>query len=100
MITTDDPITCAEYAMENDLLNTLGWKRLRKFARNKEKLDKMIKQARLRRICHDPIYKFGIRVPRDSHEARFLEQKEGHTNGEMQKRLKSNNYLIIRLLKT
>ena len=39
----------------------------------------MIKQARLRRICCDPIYKFGVRVPRDSHEARFLEQKEGHT---------------------
>ena len=39
----------------------------------------MIKQARLRRICCDPIYKFGIRVLRDSCEARFLKQKEGHT---------------------
>ena len=99
MIAIDDPITCAEYAMENDLLNTLGWKRLRKFARSK-KLDRMIKQARLRGICCDPIYKFGIRVLRDSHEARFLEQKEGHTKWKMQKRLKSNSYLIIRLLKT
>ena len=39
----------------------------------------MVKQARLRRIRRDPIYKFGVRVPRDSREARFLEQKEGHT---------------------
>ena len=39
----------------------------------------MVKQARLRRIHRDPIYKFGIRVPRDSCEARVLEQKEGHT---------------------
>ena len=39
----------------------------------------MVKQARLRRIHFDPIYKFGVRIPRDSHEARFLEQKEGHT---------------------
>ena len=46
MIATDDPITYAEYAMENDLLNTLGWKRLRKLARNEKKLDRMIKQAR------------------------------------------------------
>ena len=39
----------------------------------------MVKQARLRRIYHNPIYKFGVRIPRDSYEARFLEQKEGHT---------------------
>ena len=56
--------------------------RLKKFARNKKKLDRMVKQARLRRICCDPIYKFGVRVPRDSCEARFLEQKEGHTKWE------------------
>ena len=60
MIATDDPITCAEYASDNGLLDTLGWKRLQKFARNKKKLDRMVKQARLRRICRDPIYKFGI----------------------------------------
>ena len=35
VIATDDPITCAEYASDNYLLNTLGWKRIRKFARNK-----------------------------------------------------------------
>ena len=50
MIATDDPITCTEYAIENDLLTILGWKRLRKFARNEKKLDSMVKQARLRRI--------------------------------------------------
>ena len=36
VIATDDPITCAEYASDNNLLNTLGWKRLKKFARNKK----------------------------------------------------------------
>ena len=39
----------------------------------------MVKQARIRKIHHDPIYKFGVRVLRDSCEARFLIQKEGHT---------------------
>ena len=78
MIATDKPITCTEYAIDNDLLDTLGWKKLRKFVRNKRKLDRIVKQARLRRICCDCIYKFGVRVPRDSHGARFLEQK-GHT---------------------
>ena len=40
----------------------------------------MIKQARLKRIRRDPIYKFGVQVPRDSREARYLEKKEGHTH--------------------
>ena len=35
VIATDNPIMCAEYTSDNNLLNTLGWKRLRKFARNK-----------------------------------------------------------------
>jgi hypothetical protein len=26
MIATDDPVTCAEYSRENDLLNIDGWK--------------------------------------------------------------------------
>ena len=85
MIVTDDSITCTEYAMDNDLLNTLGWKRLRKFARNKKTLDRMVKQARLRRICCDPIYKFGIRVQGTVMRLGFLNRKKVTLNGEIQK---------------
>ena len=43
----DDPITCAEYALEKGLLQITGWKSLRKFAKNKKKLDRLLKQAKL-----------------------------------------------------
>jgi len=33
MIARDDPVTCAVYAKENDLLDTPGWKRFRRMAR-------------------------------------------------------------------
>ena len=69
----------AEYAREKGLLATHGWKSLKKYAKNKKKLDRLLKQAKLRRLRRDPIYKFGIRVPRDTREARYLERKEGHT---------------------
>ena len=75
----DDPITCAEYADNNKLLDTHGWKSLRKYVKNKKKLDHLLKQAKLKWLCREPIYKFGICVPRDTHEARYLERKEDHT---------------------
>ena len=35
VIKVDNPITCAEYADKIKLLNTYGWKSLRKYAKNK-----------------------------------------------------------------
>ena len=52
---TDDPITCAKYAVENDLLDVKGWKRLKKYGRRTKKLDRMIKQSKLRRVHREPI---------------------------------------------
>ena len=75
----DDPITCAKYALEKGLLKTTGWKSLRKYAKNKKKLDRLLKQAKLKQLRREPIYKFGVRVPRDSKEARYLQTKEDHT---------------------
>ena len=75
----DDPITCAEYADNMKLLNTHDWKSLRKYTKNKKKLDQLLKQARLKWLRCKPIYKFGICGPRDTREARYLERREGHT---------------------
>ena len=52
---------------------------MRKYAKNKKKLDRLLKQTKLKCLRQEPIYKFGVRVPRDSREARYLEKKEGHT---------------------
>ena len=40
----DEPITCAEYADNKNLLGTHGWKSLRKYTKNKKKLDRLLKQ--------------------------------------------------------
>ena len=85
VIKVDNPITCAKYANNKKLLDTYGWKSLRKYAKNKKKLDQLLKQAKLRQLCCKPIYKFGICMPRDTHEARYLERKEGQLGGQMLK---------------
>ena len=53
----DNPITCAEYAREKNLLSTMGWKSLRKYAKSKKKLDCLLKQSKLKCQHQEPIYK-------------------------------------------
>ena len=60
VIKVDDPITGAEYADKMNLLSTHGWKSLRKYAKNKKKLARLLKQAKLKWLRQEPIYKFGI----------------------------------------
>jgi hypothetical protein len=38
MIASDDPVTCAQYARENNLFDTAGWKRFRRSAKCEKKL--------------------------------------------------------------
>jgi hypothetical protein len=47
-IEADDPVTCAEYARENNLLNLDGWKQFRRLAKSEKKLKRMINQAKLK----------------------------------------------------
>ena len=71
LIAKDDPVTAAEYAQTNDLLDTPGWKHLRHIVKNQKKFGRMIMQAKLKSLRRAPIYMFGVRVPRSSHEARL-----------------------------
>ena len=75
----DDPITCAVYAKDNNLLETDGWKTLRKYARRATKLARQVKQAKARQRKYGPVYKFGVQVPKDWKEARKLQAEFGHT---------------------
>jgi hypothetical protein len=79
LIAKDDPVTAAEYAQANDLLETPGWKHLRHIIKNQKKFGRLIKQARLKSLRRTPIYMFGVQVPRTSHEARLLDEKNGNT---------------------
>jgi hypothetical protein len=46
----DDPVTCAQYAKDNDLLELPGWKRFCLMAKNQKKFKRMVNQARLKSI--------------------------------------------------
>eukprot|EP00977_Amphora_coffeiformis_P005205 scaffold1116_cov104-Amphora_coffeaeformis.AAC.2 len=48
VIAKDDPVTCAIYAKENNLLELDGWKRFKPITRREKKFIRMAKQAYLR----------------------------------------------------
>ena len=73
VIAADDPVTCAIYAKQNDLLNVDGWKRFKNIANRQKKLLRMANQAKLRSFRLAPKYKYGFEVPRDYKHAKELE---------------------------
>jgi hypothetical protein len=75
----DDPVTVAKYAVDNNLLDTDGWKSLRRIAKNQKKLDRMLRQSNLASMRRGPFYMFGVQVPRSDHEADALDTKNGNT---------------------
>ena len=64
-IITSDPYTCAVYAKEHDLLNTPGWKLLKRHARTARRLIRTLKKSKYRQARASRKYKHGWEVPRD-----------------------------------
>ena len=67
-IAADDPVTCAIYARENNLLDLPGWKRIKGIAKWQKKMFRMANQAKLRSYRTTPKYQYGFEVPRDHPE--------------------------------
>ena len=51
LVAADDPVLCALYAKQNNLLHLDGWKRFKKIADREKKLLRMVKQACLLSVC-------------------------------------------------
>ena len=79
IIIKDDPVTVALYAMENGLLDTEGWKRVKGIAKQQKKLLHMVNQAKLRSYRTAPRYKYGYEIPRDYEHAVRLDAKNKNT---------------------
>ena len=75
----DDPITCARYAVDNGLLETAGWKSLKRIASREKIFKRMLQQSKLKSQRRGICYKFGVRVPRNYKEAIMLDQQNGDT---------------------
>ena len=65
----DNPVTCAAYAKENDLLALEGWHRFRSLAKKDKVLARAIKQSRIRQVRRSQTYMFGYLIPRNYMEA-------------------------------
>jgi hypothetical protein len=75
LIATDDPITCAEYALKHNLLDEPGWKHFCHYKRNKNTLGRIVKQTKVSSSCREPVWKFGVFVPRKHKQAMELAMK-------------------------
>ena len=50
LISKDDPISCAVYAKKHDLLDTTGWKHLKRYAKSSKRLIRAVKQSRIHQV--------------------------------------------------
>ena len=75
----DIPVELAQYAIEHNLLDTPGWSRFKRIARRQDKIERIIKQAKLRSYRLRPKYKYGFEVPRDYNHALQLDRQNGNT---------------------
>ena len=99
LIYSDDPVTISMYAIKNNLLNTVGWKRCKTHAKNMKKFGRMINQAKLRNYRRRPVYKYGYQVPRNHEEAVFIDEKNGNTKWQDSEKLELkqvNDYKAFR----
>ena len=78
IIAADDPVTCAIYAKDHDLLELEGWKRFKNIARRHKKMFRMANQAKLRSYRSTPKYMYGIEIPRDYKHAIELDRRNGN----------------------
>ena len=80
LISKDDPITCAVYAKKHDLLDTTGWKHLKRYAKTSKRLIRAVKQSRIRQVRASSRYQHGFQVPKDYNDAMRLDKENGNTH--------------------
>ena len=80
LISKDDPITCAVYAKKHDLLDTTGWKHLKRYAKTSKRFIRAVKQSRIRQVRASARYQHGFQVPRDYNDAMRLDKENGNTH--------------------
>ncbi|KAL7570793.1 hypothetical protein ACA910_014422 [Epithemia clementina (nom. ined.)] len=79
IIAMDDPVTCAVYAKENNLLDERGWRRFKRFVKTHKRTIRNIKRNKIKHSHHNIKYMFGYQIPRDYEEAMELDRKNGNT---------------------
>ena len=79
VLAADDPVTCATYAKENDLLHIDGWKRFRNLAKRDKTLVRAVMQSKIRQVRRANKYMFGYLIPRSYKEAIEFDKENNNT---------------------
>ena len=75
----DNPIPMV-YAKKHDLLDTTGWKHLKRYAKTSTRLIRAVKQSRIRQVRASARYQHGFQVPKDYNDAIRLDKENGNTH--------------------
>ena len=75
IIAADDPVTCAIYARDNNLLDTPGWKRFKTIAKRQKNFFRAANQAKLRSFSQAPKFKYGQEIPANYSKAMDLDDR-------------------------
>lgn len=79
VIAKDDPVACAIYAKDNNLLHIDGWKRFKSIAGRHKKYIRMVKAAKLQSYKRSKKYMFGYEIPINYKDAVRLDNTNGNT---------------------
>ena len=79
IIGKDMPEMCAQYGLDHNLLDLLGWKQFKRKAKNKKTLDRKVNLHKLQNKCFAPIFMYGVEIPRDWHSSRCLDKENVNT---------------------
>ena len=74
-----DLYSCAIYTKKLDLLNTQGWKQLKRHTRTARRLIRALKESKYRQSQTTKSYKHGWEVPRDYPHTLQLYVQNGNT---------------------
>ena len=80
LISKDDPITCTVDAKKHDLLDTTGWKHLKRYAKTSKRLIRAVKQSRIHQVRASARYQHGFQVPKDFNDAIRLDKENSNTH--------------------
>ena len=63
LVVEDDPLSCAVYAKRHGLLNTPGWKHLKKYVRTNRRLLRAAKQSKIRQVRRAIVSPENMKMP-------------------------------------
>ena len=79
VLAANDPVTCAMYATENDLLHIDGWKRFRNLAKRDKTLTRKVMHSRIRQARTAKKYMFGYLIPRSYKDTLEIDKENNNT---------------------